>query len=146
MRMSRNRNTDLKLEGHVLTPQRQLILDTIHRFGGMLDARELYKMVNREDESISLATVYRSLNLFKQTGLIDEHRLGRSRCCYELKQSLEHQHLLCKCCGNIIEFESPSISEMVNQIRKEKGFIIEKVEVCIQGTCLDCSKKTADEK
>jgi Fe2+ or Zn2+ uptake regulation protein len=146
MRMSRNRNPDLKLEGYVITPQRQLILETIHQSGGMLDARELYKLVNLKDETISLATVYRSLNIFKQAGLIDEHRLGMSRCCYELKQSPEHQHLLCKHCGKIIEFESPSILEMINQIKQEKGFIIEKVEVCIQGTCRDCDKKAPDEK
>jgi len=133
------------LEGFVSTPQRQMILEIIRQSGGMLDARELYKMVNSKDDArargISLATIYRSLSLFKQAGLIDEHRLGRSRCCYELKQSPEHQHLLCKVCGKIVEFVSPSISEMVNQIREEKGFIIEKVEVCIQGTCRECSEK-----
>jgi Fe2+ or Zn2+ uptake regulation protein len=142
--MSRNRNDDMKLEGHIATPQRQLIFETIRRSGGLLDARELYKLVNARDANISLATVYRSLSLFKQAGLLDEHRLGRSRCCYELKKSLDHQHMLCKECGRIFEFESPLILELVEKIRTENGFIIEKVEVCIQGACRDCLQKKAE--
>jgi Fur family ferric uptake transcriptional regulator len=142
--MSRNRSSDMKLAGYVSTPQRQLVFETIRRSGGLLDARELYKLVNAKDANISLATVYRSLNLFKQAGLLDEHRLGRSRCCYELKQSLDHQHMLCKGCGKIFEFKSPLILELVEKIRAENEFIIEKIEVCIQGSCRDCRQKRVE--
>jgi Fur family ferric uptake transcriptional regulator len=134
----------MKLAGYVSTPQRQLVFETIRRSGGLLDARELYKLVNAKDANISLATVYRSLNLFKQAGLLDEHRLGRSRCCYELKQSLDHQHMLCKGCGKIFEFKSPLILELVEKIRAENEFIIEKIEVCIQGSCRDCRQKRVE--
>jgi Fe2+ or Zn2+ uptake regulation protein len=138
MRMIRIRNEEKRVEGYVLTPQRKLILETLRRAFGTLDARELYKAVNQADKTISLATVYRSLNLFKEAGLIDEHRLGRSCCCYELKQSLEHQHALCKVCGKIIEFESPLIAEMIRQVKAEKEFAIDRVEVCLQGVCKEC--------
>jgi Fur family transcriptional regulator, ferric uptake regulator len=141
--MSRSRNNRQELQGHVITPQRQVILDAIRQSGGLLDAQELYKLVNSKDETISLATVYRSLNLFKHSGLLAEHRLGRSRCCYELKQSPEHQHMLCTDCGKIFEFESPLISQLVEQIRVEKEFLIDKVEVCIEGVCRECRQKKA---
>ena len=67
MRMIRNRNT-VKDTGYVLTPQRKLILETIGKSCAPIDAKELYQLVTKKDKSISLATVYRSLSLFKEKG------------------------------------------------------------------------------
>jgi Fe2+ or Zn2+ uptake regulation protein len=143
MRMIRNRNNVDPREGYVLTPQRKLILEVIRKSCGHVDAKELYRLVSQKDATISLATVYRSLSLFKQAGLIDEHRLGRTHCCYEIKQSPEHQHILCRSCGQLMEFESPLISELINKLQDEKSFIVEKVELCIQGICVECRRKNA---
>jgi Fe2+ or Zn2+ uptake regulation protein len=143
MRMSRNRNNADQKQGYVLTPQRKLILEVVRQSCGHVDAKELYRLVCQKDETISLATVYRSLSLFKEVGLIDEHRLGRKRCCYEIKQSLEHQHIMCKCCGHVTEFESPLIAQLINKLQDEMSFAVEKVELCIQGTCSECRRKTA---
>jgi Fur family transcriptional regulator, ferric uptake regulator len=141
--MIRNRNDVDPREGYVLTPQRKLILEVVRNSCGHVDAKELYRLVSQKDQTISLATVYRSLSLFKQVGLIDEHRLGRSRCCYEIKQSLEHQHIMCKLCGKILEFESPLILQLINKLQDEMSFKVEKVELCIQGICGDCRQKNA---
>jgi Fe2+ or Zn2+ uptake regulation protein len=138
--MIRNRIRSHKVEGYVLTPRRQLILDSIRKSSKPLDARELYRLVSKKDKSVSLATVYRSLGLFKKLGLIDEHRFGKSCWCYEVKKSLEQQHVICKCCGKIIEFESPLILEMIKNLQADKGFTIDRVEVCVQGTCGECRK------
>jgi Fe2+ or Zn2+ uptake regulation protein len=140
MRMIRNRMQSNQTKAYVLTPQRQLILELIRKSYGHLDAKKLYQLVSKKDATVSLATVYRSLALFKQVGLIDEHRLNKTRCCYELKQSLDHQHMLCKACGNIFEFESPLITELIKTIQDKEGFIIEKVELCLQGTCSQCQQ------
>jgi Fe2+ or Zn2+ uptake regulation protein len=139
--MIRNRNIKNELDGHVLTSQRQLILDTLLKSSGPIDAKVLYKVVSKKDETVSLATVYRSLKLFKDVGLIDEHRFGKTCYCYELKQSMEHQHVICRRCGKIIEFESPLIMEMIKKLQDEKGFNIDRVEVCVQGTCGECRQK-----
>jgi Fe2+ or Zn2+ uptake regulation protein len=138
MRMIRNRNNDNELGGYVLTPQRQLILDTLRRSAQPVDAKELYWIVRQKDETVSLATVYRSLSLFKKIGLIDEHRFGKSCWCYEAKQSQERQHIFCKCCGKIVVFESPLITAMIKDIQDKNGFAIERVEVCVRGTCREC--------
>jgi Fur family ferric uptake transcriptional regulator len=89
------------------TKQRRLLLEIIQKKTGHLDARELFKEAASKDSSISLATVYRSLNLFKQMGIIEERRLGKARCYYEIKQPPQHQHLVCKECGAVIEFDCP---------------------------------------
>jgi Fe2+ or Zn2+ uptake regulation protein len=143
MRMNRIRNDGETAESYILTPQRRIILEVIRKSCGHLDAKELYRLVSKRDPTISLATVYRSLSLFKQLGTIDEHRLGKTRCCYEIKQSMEHQHFMCRCCGKVVEFESPLISIMIEKLQDEKDFVIEKVELCIQGTCFECRQKNA---
>lgn len=144
--MMRNRKHKNELNGHVITPQRQLILEIIRKSGKPVDAKELYRAVSQKDETVSLATVYRSLSLFKKVGLIDEHRFGNSCWSYEVKQSLEHQHIICKRCKKIIEFESPLITEMIQKLQDDKGFTIDRVEVCVQGTCCECLKNdTANE-
>ncbi len=143
MRMIRSRKYNDNSKGYVLTSQRQLILDAIHKSCGPVDAKILYKLVSKKDNTVSLATVYRSLKLFKEMGLIDEHRFGKACYCYELKQSMEHQHMICKCCGKVVEFESPLITQMIKTLEDEKGFNIERVELCIQGACSECRKKNS---
>ena len=96
MRMSRNRKQDNLIQGHPLTNQRRLLLELLRDAEGHIDAKELYHRASTRDESISPATVYRSLNLFTELGLVDEMRLGGIRCYYEIKQSPEHQHLVCR--------------------------------------------------
>ena len=66
------RNSDNEIEGYLLTIQRRLLLNLVHNASGHIDAKELYRRANSQDESISLATVYRSLHLFKDLGLVEE--------------------------------------------------------------------------
>ena len=105
--MSRNRILDNPIQGRPLTNQRRLLLELLRDAEGHIDAKELYRRAGARDESISPATVYRSLNLFKELGLIDEMRLGKIRCYYEIGQSPEHQHLVCQGCDKVIEIRSP---------------------------------------
>jgi Fe2+ or Zn2+ uptake regulation protein len=108
---------------------------------GHIDAKELYRRASARDESISPATVYRNLNLFKQLGLVDERRLGKVRCYYEIKQSAEHQHLVCQGCGKIIEFKSPLVRKLVQTVQKEHGFNVTKAELYLEGYCRQCREK-----
>jgi Fe2+ or Zn2+ uptake regulation protein len=141
MRTIRIRNNEEGQQVYISTPQRQLILASIKTSEKPVNARDLYQVVSKKDKTVSLATVYRTIALFKNLGIIDEHRLGKACWCYELKKPFEHQHIICKKCGKVIEFESPLITEMIKHLRSEKGFCIERVEVCIQGVCSDCQSE-----
>ena len=135
------RNSDNEIKGHLLTIQRRLLLNLVHDASGHIDAKELYRRANSQDESISLATVYRSLHLFKDLGLVEERRLGQLRCCYELKRSAEHQHLVCRGCGKVIEFETPLVQELVKKVQREHRFDVTRAELCLEGYCRQCSEK-----
>ena len=124
-----------------LTNQRRLLLELMRDAEGHIDAKELYRRASARDESISQATVYRTLNLFKELGLIEEMRLGKIRCYYEIKQTPEHQHLVCQGCGKIIEFQNPLVEELIEAVRREHSFNVAKVEFYLEGYCSDCEKK-----
>ena len=139
MRLNRKRPN---MQEHPLTAQRRLLLELIRNADGHIDAKELYRRASSKNESISPATVYRSLSLFKQLGLVDERRLGKMRCYYEIKQTPEHQHLVCQGCGKVIEFESPLIRKLVDKVQREHGFNVTKAELYLEGYCEQCKEKT----
>lgn len=137
------RKTSNEMDGRLLTVQRRLLLNLVRDADGHIDARELYRRASSQDERISLATVYRGLRLFKELGLVEERRLGQVRCCYELKRSVEHQHLVCRSCGKVIDFESPLIGELVDKVQHEHDFDITRAELCLEGYCQQCRDKTS---
>jgi Fe2+ or Zn2+ uptake regulation protein len=144
--MSRNRRANNPIGVHPLTSQRRLLLDLLQTTEGHIDAKELYRRANARDESISQATVYRNLNLFKELGLVDEMRLGNIRCFYEIKQSPEHQHLICQGCGKILEFQSPYFQKLIEAVRREYGFQITKAKLFLEGYCQECEDKNNNPK
>jgi len=141
--MSRNRKQDNPIQGHPLTNQRRLLLELLRDAEGHVDAKELYRRASARDESISLATVYRTLNLFRELGLVDEMKLGKIRCYYEIRQSPGHQHLVCQGCGKIIEFQNPHLQKLIEAIRQEYGFKVTRAELYLEGYCPGCEE---DEK
>ena len=137
MQISRN-----QLEAKPVTPQRRLLLSIMQEAERHLDAKELYRRASERDASISLATVYRNLRLFKEQGLIDERHFGHTHCCcYEMKRSGEHHHLVCRGCGHVIEFESPLIHKLLAEVQRENNFHVTSVELCLEGYCRECKKK-----
>jgi Fur family ferric uptake transcriptional regulator len=141
MRMSRNRNQDNPIQGHPLTNKRRLLLELLHDTEDHVDAKELYRRASAIDESISPATVYRSLNLFRELGLVDEIRLGKIGCYYEIKRSPEHQHLVCRGCGKVIELQNPYFRKLIKAVRLEHGFNVTKAELYLEGYCSECEEK-----
>ena len=123
-----------------MTRQRQLLLDIIRETNDHIDAKELLRRALEKDSSISHATVYRSLNLFTQLGIVESNRLGKAQCYYEIKHSPEHQHLVCQSCGKVIDFACP-LKEMIGKVKKEHGFMVTKAEIYLEGYCSDCSEK-----
>jgi Fur family ferric uptake transcriptional regulator len=139
--MRLNLNQDDLTRKHLLTTQRRLLLELLEEVDGHIDAKELYLRAAAKDQSISPATVYRNLNLFKQLGLIDERRLGKVSCYYEIKHSPEHQHLICQGCGKVIEFESPLVKALMDTIQENYGFKTTKFELYLEGCCQECKDK-----
>jgi len=123
-----------------MTAQRRLLLGLIRDAKGHIDAKELYRRASERDESISLATVYRNLHLFKQLGLVDERRLGQMRYYYEIRQPPEHQHMVCTNCGRVIEFQNPLMERLVENLQYQYAFKVTKAELYLEGYCSECNQ------
>jgi Fe2+ or Zn2+ uptake regulation protein len=122
------------------TEQRQLIQDILQHADGHLDADEIYQRARLKSPGISLSTVYRNLQMFKELGLIEEHRFG-SRRCYEAALRAKHHHLVCLGCGRVFEFECPTTESLKSRISEEEGFRVTQAEVRLTGYCPECQER-----
>ena len=122
------------------TEQRQLIQEILQQADGHLDADEIYQQARQMSPRISLSTVYRNLQLFKELGLVEEHEFG-SRRYYEPAQQAKHHHLVCLGCGRVFEFKCPSTDRLKSTISKEEGFRVTDTEVRLAGYCPDCQER-----
>lgn len=128
------------------TAQRALLLELIHKTGGHLDADELYRQAREKQPGLSLSTVYRSLRLFKELGLVEEHQLDGARRHYETRPETIHHHLVCLGCGRIIEFKCSSTERLKTRLSREEGFEVTKAEVRLAGYCPECRRRLTGSK
>ena len=126
--------------GARVTNQRALILDIIRQGRGHLDADEVYHQARKKQPQLSLSTVYRSLQLFKNLGLVEEVHFDETHHHYEIKSSAEHHHLICLGCGKVLEFECELSPRMKEEVAHDKGFEVTGVEVHMSGYCSQCQQ------
>ncbi|MGN9134726.1 Fur family transcriptional regulator [Clostridium sp. HCP1S3_B4] len=141
---------DLKKKGYKLTPQRRAIVDTIIQSEGKhLTAEEIYDEVKKICPEIGLATVYRTIQLFEQIGLVSKLQLNDGCSRYEIVHSDErhmHHHLICNICNAVIEVEDDLLEQLEEKIKKQYKFKILDHSVKFYGICEECQKKMNDHK
>jgi Fur family transcriptional regulator, ferric uptake regulator len=130
--------TTLQTSGRRLTGQRRLIVDLIREHGGHLDANELYRLARRHNPRLSLATIYRTLALLRDLGLVDEVHLGEEHHHYELKPVLEHGHMVCLGCGTVLEFSSSLLTRLKSEVEQAYAFTVTEAQVDLSGYCTAC--------
>ena len=131
----------LRSEGKRFTPKRALIYEIIHKSGGHLPADEIYLRAKEVDPHISLSTVYRTLNILKDLGLVRELHLDEEHHHYELVEGTAHYHLICARCGKIEEFNSELVERLKEELERERGFEIKSAHIDFIGLCLECRGK-----
>jgi len=136
--MTKTSHTTMKETGMRVTNQRSLIMEIIRQGKGHLDADEIYRLARERESRISLSTVYRTLQMFKKLGLVEELHFDETHHHYEIKPSTEHHHLLCLGCGKIIEFRQPLSRYVSRNVAEAKDFDIVKTEVRMTGYCAKC--------
>lgn len=128
----------LRAAGKRITSQRKLVLAILAREEGHLDAQDIYERGRRRDTHLSLSTVYRTLGVLKETGVVRELHLDDEHHHYELDGEDEHSHLVCLVCGRVIEVDSSAFAEVAGMIGDAHGFEIASAQVELIGTCADC--------
>ncbi|MEM7676771.1 MAG: transcriptional repressor [Myxococcota bacterium] len=131
--------------GLKFTKQRELIADVFFTSEGHLKVEELLEKVRKQDEQVSLATVYRTMKLLTDCGLAHPHRFGERQTVYESMESDDehHDHIICNQCGRIVEFVDDRIEVLQEQIATQNGFKLTHHRMELYGLCIDpkCEKK-----
>jgi Fur family ferric uptake transcriptional regulator len=128
-----------------LTGERMEILASIFQKNSHFDAEELHAELKQQGRDISRATVYRTLDLLVQCGLVRKSSLGSSHANYEAAHEDEHHdHLICLNCNKVMEFYRPDLEQLQDDICRERQFKPLHHSLQIFGLCSSCVGK-ADE-
>src|SRR6478735_1923430 len=131
----------LKDKGVRLTRQRQILLELIDKSGQHLDAENLFQMAKEKDPKLNRVTVYRTLKLLKEGGLVDELDLAHfdgEKHYYETRLKQEHAHIICLRCGRVEEFFGEQLKAVRGQVQSQFGFEIAFARTEIGGYCSHC--------
>ena len=116
-------------------------LDELHDF---VSTQELYRILQNQGVSVSLATAYRILQSLADDGLVDVLRNGEGEAVYRrCAVTGHHHHLLCRNCGKAVEVEAPAVETWAARTAQEHGFTEVAHTVEIYGLCPDCSARKA---
>jgi len=125
-----------------VTKERLDLLDEIMNADGHFDAEQFYSLLREKGVKASRATVYNTLDLLVQCGLISKYRFGGSTSRYEKAFGRpRHDHLICLTCGDIIEFVSTDLDSLQTKVCNEHRFVFENSSFQIFGTCSKCQKQ-----
>jgi len=125
-----------------LTAQRRAIIDTVFNTEEHFTAEQLLGWARQKDRSVSRATVYRTLPLLTQSGLVREMDFGKDYKFYDPNYAdhPHHSHIICGDCEKIVEFESEKIERLECEISQKLGFSVKTQRLQITGACQTMKK------
>ncbi|MBI2847012.1 MAG: transcriptional repressor [Chloroflexi bacterium] len=129
----------LKDAGRRPTPQRVMILSAIRGSGGHVTAEEILRKVRKEYTFIDIATIYRTLQLFKRLGLVSEIDLKQGSTRYEIAEKEKHHHLVCSGCGKSFYLDHKRFIEPLRlALLNDFGFEADLEHFAVSGLCSQC--------
>ena len=109
-------------KGVRLTDQRRLIAKVMSQSSDHPDVDELHKRISKIDEKVSIATVYRTVKLFEESGIIEKHDFKGGKARYEQAPDIHHDHLIDVNTGEIVEFVNEEIEKLQNEVAAKLGY------------------------
>lgn len=132
----------LRDNGLKYTQQREVLIKTLYNYDEHFTPERLYLVIKEQhpELNVGIATVYRTLNLLEESGLVTSISFGSQGKKFELATKPHHDHIICKKCGLIVEFEDANIEKRQISIAKEHGFKLTGHIMQLYGICESCAK------
>ena len=133
----------LRDNGLKYTKQREVLLQTLYNNSEHFTPEQLYLYIKERYPglNVGIATVYRSLNLLEESGMVTSISFGAQGKKFELANKPHHDHMICRQCGLIVEFEDQIIEKRQLAIAKEHGFKLTGHIMQLYGVCGECNKQ-----
>lgn len=119
--------------------QRELILKTLKENCIHPTAEQLYELIRREEPTVSLATVYRNLNLLAENGMVKKIE-GLDGTAHFDHQTFDHYHFICTKCNRVFDIPYDIAPDLAQDVESRTGFRIASYDVSFRGTCKNCQK------
>jgi Fur family ferric uptake transcriptional regulator len=124
-------------QGLRMTDQRRVIARVLEAADDHPDVEELYARASAQDAGISIATVYRTVKLFEEAGILEKHEFRDGRARYEDAERDHHDHLIDLQSGEVIEFVDPEIEALQEKIAQKLGYQLKGHRLELYGVKLD---------
>jgi Fur family ferric uptake transcriptional regulator len=134
---SQDWQTTLREKGYRLTPQRELVLRAVNRLGHATPD-EVLSAVREDSRAVNISTVYRTLELLEELGLVRHTHLGDRAPTYHSTTTPDHAHLVCRGCGQVLEASPKVMVPLVESLRDVHGFQADLGHLAVFGLCQDC--------
>jgi Fur family ferric uptake transcriptional regulator len=128
----------LRARGLRVTEQRRLVLEAVEALRHCTPEQVLAQVQERAP-SLNLSTVYRTLELLQDLGLVTHAHLDHGAPTYHSTRGREHLHLVCRSCGKVEEASADAAHQLAATLMEQKGFISDVRHLAVHGTCRDCA-------
>ncbi len=128
----------LRARGYRLTPQRQLVLEAVGELGHGTP-EEIAASVRETASGVNISTVYRTLELLEELGLVRHTHLGHGAPTYSVPTDDDHVHLVCRDCGLVQEADPDLLAGVADRLAAERGFTVDVGHFAVFGRCRQCS-------
>lgn len=129
----------LRSRGLRMTAPRQLVLEAVYRLGHSTP-EQIHGEVRQTAESVNVTTVYRTLELLEELGLVTHTHLSHGPPTYHAADD-QHVHLVCRACGQVSEAPTSLLDPLAARLAGERGFTVDIGHVALFGTCGSCEGK-----
>ncbi len=133
---------ELRARGYRLTPQRQLVLEAVGSLGHGTP-EEIVTAVRRTASGVNISTVYRTLELLEDLGLVRHTHLGHGAPTYSIATDDDHVHLVCRDCGSVDEAPVELVQAAVDRLSRDRGFLVDVGHFPVFGRCRACGESAA---
>jgi len=127
--------------GYRLTPQRMMVVDALHDADKHVSADEIYDRVKAKYPYANISTVYRTLELLKELGLVNEIALGDGCVRFHPSERGHHHHLVCQKCHNIIDLPESVLVPLADTLSEKHKFRADLKHTAVFGLCSQCQDK-----
>lgn len=125
-----------------ITKQRDLVAQIVFLAEDHLSVEGIRRELKQRSERVGMATVYRTLDLLVDSGLVRTHEFGEGFRRYEaMAGQADHEHLICEQCGRVVEFANERLERMLPVLADEHGFQHRRHKVEIYGVCRTCRQR-----